>query len=173
MSEGVLRCLAPNYFKTNLTSKNLLYAQTKPLCVYCAVGPQSVQIIVRPGIPPKLTCQALSQPPAEYHWILENNTVVGNQSTIEIPLKYILGSNYTCVAKNPLTNVTVYTSQVIDCEHYSPNSHKTVTAVSCCVFEVTILSVFTTDYNAAVSVQASVVMMALLALLLPVLEEWL
>lgn len=150
-----------------------MYAQTKPLCVYCAVGPQSVQIIVRPGIPPKLTCQALSQPPAEYHWILENNTVVGNQSTIEIPLKYILGSNYTCVAKNPLTNVTVYTSQVIDCEHYSPNSHKTVTAVSCCVFEVTILSVFTTDYNAAVSVQASVVMTALLALLLPVLEEWL
>ncbi|XP_051722135.1 LOW QUALITY PROTEIN: carcinoembryonic antigen-related cell adhesion molecule 1 [Ctenopharyngodon idella] len=132
--DGIYQCVAANAVKQHAS---------KPYNLVVNFGPQSVQIIVRPGIPPKLTCQAVSQPPAEYHWILENNTVIGNQSTIEIPMKYILGSNYTCVAKNPLTNVTVYTSQVVN------------------------------YINAAVSVQASVVMTALLALLLPVLEEWL
>ncbi|XP_067259855.1 carcinoembryonic antigen-related cell adhesion molecule 1 isoform X1 [Chanodichthys erythropterus] len=132
--DGMYQCVAANPVKQH---------PSNPYNLVVNFGPQSVQIIVHPGIPPKLTCQAVSQPPAEYHWILENNTVIGNHSTIVIPMKYILGSNYTCVAKNPLTNVTVYTSQVID------------------------------YFNAAVSVQASVVMTALLALLLPVLEEWL
>ncbi|XP_077065978.1 carcinoembryonic antigen-related cell adhesion molecule 1 [Siphateles boraxobius] len=129
--DGQYKCIATNSLKEHVS---------EPYGLVVIFGPQSVQIIVRPGIPTKLTCQALSQPPAEYHWI-ENNTVVGNQSTIEVPIKYILGSNYTCVAKNPLTNVTVYTSQVVN------------------------------DPNAAVSVHASVLLTALIALLLPVLEQ--
>ncbi|CAM4699552.1 unnamed protein product [Leuciscus chuanchicus] len=129
--DGQYKCVATNLLKEHVS---------EPYGLVVIFGPQSVQIIVSPGIPAKLTCQALSQPPAEYHWI-ENNTVVGNQSTIEVPLKYILGSNYTCVAKNPLTNVTVYTSQVVNYP------------------------------NAAVSVQASVLLTALIALLFPVLEQ--
>ncbi|XP_026084500.1 carcinoembryonic antigen-related cell adhesion molecule 5-like isoform X2 [Carassius auratus] len=130
--DGRYHCVASNEFRQYVSS---------PYDLAVIFGPQSVQIIVRPGIPPVLTCQAVSQPPAVYHWIFENSTVVGNQSSIELPIKSILGSNYTCVAKNPLTNVTVYTSQVIN------------------------------SSNAVVGVQASVVLMALLALLLPVLEE--
>ncbi|KAK2903192.1 hypothetical protein Q8A67_007905 [Cirrhinus molitorella] len=131
--DGRYHCAASNAVKQHFS---------QPYDLAVIFGPQSVQIIVRPGIPPVLTCQALSQPPAVYHWILENNTVVGNDSSIELPIKSMLGSNYTCVAKNPLTNVTIFTSQVIDYP------------------------------NAAVSVQASVMLMGLLILLIPVLEEW-
>ncbi|XP_059363641.1 hemicentin-1-like [Carassius carassius] len=130
--DGRYQCVASNELRPYVS---------RPYDLAVIFGPQSVQIIVRPGIPPVLTCQAVSQPPAVYHWIFENNTVVGNQSSIELPIKYILGSNYTCVAKNPLTNVTVYTSQVVN------------------------------SSNAVVGVQASVMLMALFALLLPVLEE--
>ncbi|XP_052474648.1 carcinoembryonic antigen-related cell adhesion molecule 5 isoform X3 [Carassius gibelio] len=130
--DGRYHCVASNELRQYVSS---------PYDLAVIFGPQSVQIIVRPGNPTVLTCQALSQPPAVYHWILENNTAVGNQSSIELPIKSILGSNYTCVAKNPLTNMTVYTSQVIN------------------------------SSNAVVGVQASVMLMALLALLLPVLEE--
>ncbi|XP_016319531.1 carcinoembryonic antigen-related cell adhesion molecule 5-like isoform X1 [Sinocyclocheilus anshuiensis] len=132
--DGRYQCVASNALRQHVSH---------PYDLAVIFGPQSVQIIVRPGIPPILTCLAVSQPPAVYHWIFENNTVVGNQSSIELPIKSILGSNYTCVAKNPLTNVTVYTSQVVSYP------------------------------NAAVSVQACVMLTALLALLLPVLEEWL
>uniref|UniRef100_A0A8C2PVA9 CEA cell adhesion molecule 1 n=1 Tax=Cyprinus carpio TaxID=7962 RepID=A0A8C2PVA9_CYPCA len=131
--EGRYQCVASNALKQYISH---------PYDLVVIFGPQSVQIIVRPGIPPVLKCQAVSQPPAVYHWIFENNTVVGNESSIELPIKSIMGSNYTCVAKNPLTNVTVYTSQVVS------------------------------NPNAAVGVQASVMLTALFALLLPVLEEW-
>ncbi|RXN28129.1 carcinoembryonic antigen-related cell adhesion molecule 5-like isoform X1 [Labeo rohita] len=132
--DGSYRCVASNAVKQHFS---------KPYDLAVVFGPQSVQIIVHPEIPPVLTCLALSQPPAVYHWILENNTVVGNDSSIALPIKSILGSNYTCVAKNPLTNVTVFTSHIIN------------------------------NPNAAVSVQASVMFTALLVLLIPVLEEWL
>ncbi|KAK7147559.1 hypothetical protein R3I94_010168 [Phoxinus phoxinus] len=131
--DGQYQCVATNLLKEYISL---------PYDLAAIFGPQSVQIIVHPGIPTKLTCQALSQPPAVFYWI-ENNTVVGNQSTVVVPIKNILGSNYTCVAKNPLTNVTVYTSQVVN------------------------------NPNAAVGIQASVLLTALIALLLPVLELWL
>ncbi|KAF4103334.1 hypothetical protein G5714_016217 [Onychostoma macrolepis] len=132
--DGRYQCVASNAVNQHTS---------QPYDLAVIFGPQSVQIIVRPGIPPVLTCLAVSQPPAVYHWILENNTVVGNYSSIVLPISSILGSNYTCVAKNPLTNVTVYTSQVVN------------------------------HPNAAVSVQASVMVTALLVLLIPVLDEWL
>ncbi|KAK7157559.1 hypothetical protein R3I93_008910 [Phoxinus phoxinus] len=131
--DGQYQCVATNLLKEHVS---------QPYGLAAVFGPQSVQIIVHPGIPTKLTCQALSQPPAVFYW-LANNTLVGNQSTVEVPIKNILGSNYTCVAKNPLTNVTVYTSQVVN------------------------------NPNAAVGIQASVLLTALIALLLPVLELWL
>ncbi|TRY95588.1 hypothetical protein DNTS_018370 [Danionella cerebrum] len=131
--DGRYQCVATNALQ-EYTSQ--------PYDLLVIFGPQSVQVIVHPGIPPVLTCLALSQPPAVYNWILNSNTIVGNQSSIEIPINSILGSNYTCVAKNPLTGVTIYTSQVIN------------------------------NPNAAGIVKASVALTTLLVLLLPVLEEY-
>ncbi|XP_073667727.1 carcinoembryonic antigen-related cell adhesion molecule 1 isoform X2 [Paramisgurnus dabryanus] len=105
-------------------------------------GPVNVKILVDPGYMTTLTCSAESQPAAVYQWIVNNGTVLTYQATIEIPIQNILGYNYTCVARNPLTNTIVYTSHFIG------------------------------DYpNASVSVHASVMLTALLALLLIVLNE--
>lgn len=52
-----------------------------------------------------LMCNAKSQPPSVYHWLF-NNTVITEDATLNLPLMSPLGSNYTCVARNPLTNDT-------------------------------------------------------------------
>ncbi|XP_051574400.1 carcinoembryonic antigen-related cell adhesion molecule 1 [Myxocyprinus asiaticus] len=129
---GKYQCVATNILKQHIS---------QPFSLVANFGPQSVQIFLRPGITTILTCKAVSEPPAVYRWFNENNTLVGNQSSVVVPIDSILGSNYTCEAKNPLTNMTVYTS---------------INAP-----------------DAAVSVQASMLLTALLALLLPVLHEWL
>ncbi|XP_052434740.1 carcinoembryonic antigen-related cell adhesion molecule 5 [Carassius gibelio] len=132
--DGRYQCVASNAVRPHFS---------QPYDLAVVFGPESVTIFVRPGIPPALTCQAVSQPPAVYKWILENNVVVGNHSSILLPINSIFGSNYTCVAKNPLTNVTLYMSHILNYP------------------------------DAAVSVQASVMLTALLVLLIPVLDEWL
>lgn len=130
---GRYQCVASNSVRQHFS---------QPYNLAVIFGPHSVQITVTNGIPPVLTCLAESQPPAVYHWILENNTV-GNVSSIVLPIKSIFGGNYTCVAKNPWTNITLQASQVVNYP------------------------------DAAVSVQASVMLTALLILLIPVLDEWL
>ncbi|XP_059423651.1 carcinoembryonic antigen-related cell adhesion molecule 1 isoform X2 [Carassius carassius] len=132
--DGRYQCVASNAVRPHFS---------QPYDLAVIFGPESVTISVRPGIPPVLTCQALSRPPAVYKWILENNAVVGNYSSIVLPVNSIFGSNYTCVAKNPLTNVTLYMTHILNYP------------------------------DAAVSVQASVMLTALLVLLIPVLDEWL
>ncbi|XP_052002360.1 carcinoembryonic antigen-related cell adhesion molecule 1 isoform X3 [Xyrauchen texanus] len=127
---GNYQCVATNIVRQHIS---------QPFNLVAKYGPQRVQIFLHPGITTTLTCKALSEPPAVYRWFNENNTVVGNQSSVIVPIDSILGRNYTCEAKNPLTNVTVYTS---------------INASS----------------DATVSVQASMLLTALLALLLPVLH---
>nr|XP_055065809.1 carcinoembryonic antigen-related cell adhesion molecule 1 [Misgurnus anguillicaudatus] len=115
--------------------------QSQPYNVVANYGPVNVQITVNPGYMTTLTCSAESQPAAVYQWIVNNGTVLAYQASIQISIQNILGYNYTCVARNPLTNTTVYTSHFIG------------------------------EYpNASVGVHASVMLTALLALLLTVLN---
>lgn len=139
-----------------------------------------MQIIVKPGYITTLTCKAESQPPAVYQWIIEqNNTVLTNQPTIQVPIEYILGYNFTCVARNPLTNVTVYTSHYIFGELY-PKLTKSIQTLHlialvvlfCCRDVVTGFPCFSADSDAGVSVHSGVMLSTLLMLLLAVLNEW-
>nr|CAQ13811.1 novel protein similar to vertebrate titin (TTN) [Danio rerio] len=132
--DGSYQCVAANAIRHHISN---------PYKLMVIYGPQSVQITLHPGIPPVLTCLAVSQPPSVYYWILDNNTVVGDQASITIPITSILGSNYTCVAKNPLTNLTLSISQVVSYP------------------------------NAADRFQASHMLMGLLVLLFSLLQEWL
>nr|XP_021322271.1 carcinoembryonic antigen-related cell adhesion molecule 5 isoform X1 [Danio rerio] len=132
--DGSYQCVAANAIRHHVSN---------PYKLMVIYGPQSMQITLHPGIPPVLTCLAVSQPPSVYYWILDNNTVVGDQASITIPITSILGSNYTCVAKNPLTNLTLSISQVVSYP------------------------------NAADRFQASHMLMGLLVLLFSLLQEWL
>lgn len=59
-----------------------------------------------------LMCNAKSQPPSVYHWLF-NNTVLREDAILTLPLMSPLGSKYTCVARNPLTNDTLSKSYVL------------------------------------------------------------
>lgn len=130
--DGEYQCIA-----TNIVGKHAseIYNLT------ANYGPVDLKITEEKGA--LLTCNAKSQPPCVYHWILNGNTNVGDGPTISVPLMTPVGSNYTCVARNPLTNVTLSGTYTIS------------------------------EYNAASPLQSSVLMTAVLVLVLPALTLWL
>ncbi|XP_056619313.1 carcinoembryonic antigen-related cell adhesion molecule 1 [Triplophysa dalaica] len=131
---GNYQCVATNVFRGH---------KSQPYQLMANFGPVNVQIIVKPGYTTTLTCKAESYPPAVYQWIIDrNNTVVANQPAINVAIQDILGFNYTCVARNPLTNMTVYTSH------------------------------FISESDAGASVHSGVMLSTLLVLLLAVVNEW-
>ncbi|XP_036435737.1 carcinoembryonic antigen-related cell adhesion molecule 5-like [Colossoma macropomum] len=130
--DGAYQCAA-----TNIAGKHV----SIPYKLTANYGPVDLRITATKEI--ILTCEAMSQPPSVYHWIFNNDTDVREGPTIAVPLMTPVGSNYTCVARNPLTNVTLSGSYIIS------------------------------DYSAASPLQPSALVTALLLLALPLLTLWL
>ncbi|KAL7886542.1 hypothetical protein AOLI_G00042630 [Acnodon oligacanthus] len=129
--DGAYQCAA-----TNIVGKHF----SKPYMLTANYGPVDLRITAKDII---LTCEAKSQPPSVYHWIFNNDTDVGEGPTIVIPIMTPVGSNYTCVARNPLTNVTLSGSYTVS------------------------------DHSAASPLQPSALVTAFLLLALPLLTLWL
>ncbi|XP_017561495.1 carcinoembryonic antigen-related cell adhesion molecule 1 [Pygocentrus nattereri] len=100
--DGAYQCTA-----TNIVGKHV----SKPYMLTANYGPVDLRITATKDI--ILTCEAKSQPPSVYHWIFNNDNGVGEGPTIAVPLMTPVGSSYTCVARNPLTNVTLSGSYTI------------------------------------------------------------
>ncbi|KAG9275980.1 carcinoembryonic antigen-related cell adhesion molecule 1-like [Astyanax mexicanus] len=128
--DGEYQCVATNVVGKHASEMYNLTAN---------YGPMDLKITEEKG--PQLTCTATSQPACVYHWILNSNTNVGDGPTLSIPLLTPVGSNYTCVARNPLTNVTLSGTYTIS------------------------------EYNAASPLQSSVLQMAFLVLVLTALTQ--
>ncbi|XP_072536669.1 carcinoembryonic antigen-related cell adhesion molecule 1 [Salminus brasiliensis] len=130
--DGAYQCVATNIFRKHASEPYKLTAN---------YGPVDLKITEQKGS--LLTCDVKSQPPSVYHWVLNHDTNAGEGPTISIPLMTPVGSNYTCVARNPLTNVTLSGTYTIS------------------------------DYNAVPRLQSSAVLMAFLVLIVPALAPWL
>ncbi|KAA0703160.1 Carcinoembryonic antigen-related cell adhesion molecule 5 [Triplophysa tibetana] len=170
---GNYQCVATNVFRGH---------KSQPYQLVANFGPVNVQIIVKPGYTTTLTCKAESYPSAVYQWIIDrNNTVVANQPTINVAIQDILGYNYTCVARNPLTNMTVYTSHFISGERY-PKLTRSHLDIKYCIFALVVLFhfqdvvkgflCFFAESDAGASVHSGVMLTTLLVLLLAVVNEW-
>ncbi|XP_076847354.1 carcinoembryonic antigen-related cell adhesion molecule 1 [Brachyhypopomus gauderio] len=103
VDDGIYQCAAENAIGNHIS---------KPYKLNANYGPVSLTITAEVRLAIVLTCDAKSHPLSVYHWIF-NNTNIGEGATIFISIMSALGSNYTCVARNPLTNVALSGSYII------------------------------------------------------------
>ncbi|KAG5270938.1 hypothetical protein AALO_G00174040 [Alosa alosa] len=97
-NDGLYQCVAENIVKQHFS---------EPYNLSASYGPSDVLISITTQNPFTLTCQAVSQPPSQYEWIIDDE-LKGNSSTIEMTLFVALRlDTITCKAKNPRTNETV------------------------------------------------------------------
>ncbi|XP_076135974.1 hemicentin-1-like [Alosa pseudoharengus] len=102
-NDGLYQCVAENIVKQHFS---------EPYNLRASYGPSDV-LITSTQNPFTLTCQADSQPPSEYEWII-NNELKGNTSSIEMTLFTALAlDTIMCKAKNPRTNETVTATFII------------------------------------------------------------
>ncbi|XP_026875271.2 carcinoembryonic antigen-related cell adhesion molecule 1 [Electrophorus electricus] len=97
IDDGTYQCAAKNAIGNHVSKSYKLTAN---------YGPMNLMITVEVGNDITLTCDAKSQPQSVYYWIVDNGTDVREGAKIIISMS-ALGNNYTCVARNPLTNVTL------------------------------------------------------------------
>ncbi|KAK1795386.1 hypothetical protein P4O66_010560, partial [Electrophorus voltai] len=97
IDDGTYQCAAKNAIGNHVSKSYKLTAN---------YGPVNLMITVEVGNDITLTCDAKSQPQSVYYWIVNNGTDVREGAKIIISMS-ALGNNYTCVARNPLTNVTL------------------------------------------------------------------
>ncbi|XP_066539333.1 carcinoembryonic antigen-related cell adhesion molecule 5-like isoform X2 [Hoplias malabaricus] len=127
--DGSYQCVA-----TNIVGKHA----SQPYKLTANYGPEDLKITSMNDI--VLTCKANSQPPSVYHWIFNKDIAAGEGPTITVPLMTPVGSNYTCVAKNPLTNFTLSETYTILAYNAASSLQATGQAT---IFSVIILSVLT------------------------------
>lgn len=86
---------------------------TNCLCPF-ADGPLKVEISGLYFHPVDLTvsmeCSADSRPECDFYWFLDNESsaVIHTGSVITLIATKLSQGNYICVAKNPVTNITMY-----------------------------------------------------------------
>uniref|UniRef100_A0A4W4E662 Ig-like domain-containing protein n=1 Tax=Electrophorus electricus TaxID=8005 RepID=A0A4W4E662_ELEEL len=105
IDDGTYQCAAKNAIGNHVSKSYKLTAN---------YGPMNLMITVEVGNDITLTCDAKSQPQSVYYWIVDNGTDVREGAKIIISMS-ALGNNYTCVARNPLTNVTLSGPCVYSC----------------------------------------------------------
>ncbi|KAI5105928.1 carcinoembryonic antigen-related cell adhesion molecule 5 precursor, partial [Silurus meridionalis] len=101
--DGFYQCVATNTFRSHSSQPYRLLVNYGPIDLTIAVDVKATIV---------LKCSAKSQPPSVYHWLF-NNTVIKEDAMLVLNLMSPLGNNYTCVARNPLTNDTSFSSYVI------------------------------------------------------------
>lgn len=77
-----------------------------------ADGPLSVHISAHVGSMVRLVCSASSRPDCDFYWNV-NNQVLSTGPVLTFPALKPHEGNYTCVARNPVTDITLHQSTVI------------------------------------------------------------
>ncbi|XP_068568969.1 carcinoembryonic antigen-related cell adhesion molecule 5-like [Cebidichthys violaceus] len=107
-NEGTYQCVATNQAGPHISPKYMLLVNYGPLSVKIA-GPY----LTKHGLYVSLTCSADSRPDCDFHWFLnyESSAAVMTGSVITFLATKENEGNYTCKARNPVTNITMYQTQ--------------------------------------------------------------
>ncbi|KAM4600710.1 carcinoembryonic antigen-related cell adhesion molecule 1 [Polymixia lowei] len=143
-NDGTYQCVAIGVL-THISPDYMLLVNYGPLSVEIT-GPDSVEL--GSVLTVSLTCSADSQPTSEYYWFFNHQpSVVETGSIVTIWATEWNAGNYTCKATNPVTNITMSRTK-----------------------ELTI-----TGHASALLLQSQrlLMLMALVALSLPVMNDWL
>lgn len=87
------------------------------LCVFLTDGPLRVDISgpgsAHMGSTVTLTCFAVSRPECEFFWYIDSSAaVLQSGSAVTFPATKQHEGTYTCMARNPVTNITLHQTKV-------------------------------------------------------------
>ncbi|XP_036797576.1 hemicentin-1 [Oncorhynchus mykiss] len=116
-NDGNYQCVATNLFGPHTSPKYQLRVNYGPLSVNIS-GP--VSLVVGSVITVTLKCSADSRPTSDYGWIFNNQSVLGTGPLMAVIASLENAGDYTCVAKNPVTNISMSKTISLDVTGHSP-----------------------------------------------------
>nr|XP_029535033.1 hemicentin-1-like isoform X2 [Oncorhynchus nerka] len=116
-NDGNYQCVATNLFGPHTSPKYQLRVNYGPLSVNIS-GP--VSVVVGSVITVTLKCSADSRPTSDYGWIFNNQSVLGTGPLMAVIASLENAGDYTCVAKNPVTNISMSKTISLDVTGHSP-----------------------------------------------------
>uniref|UniRef100_A0AAZ3Q0A8 Ig-like domain-containing protein n=1 Tax=Oncorhynchus tshawytscha TaxID=74940 RepID=A0AAZ3Q0A8_ONCTS len=115
-NDGNYQCVATNLFGPNTSPKYQLLVNYGPKSVNIS-GPASV--VIGSVTTVTLKCSADSRPISEYGWKFNNQSVLGTGPMIAVIASLENAGDYTCVAKNPVTNISMSKTISLDVTGHS------------------------------------------------------
>ncbi|XP_052346021.1 carcinoembryonic antigen-related cell adhesion molecule 5-like isoform X4 [Oncorhynchus keta] len=116
-NDGNYQCVATNLFGPHTSPKYQLRVNYGPLSVNIS-GP--VSVVLGSVITVTLKCSADSRPTSDYGWIFNNQSVLGTGPLMAVIASLENAGDYTCVAKNPVTNISMSKTISLDVPGHSP-----------------------------------------------------
>ncbi|XP_071326913.1 cell adhesion molecule CEACAM5-like [Trachinotus anak] len=115
-SEGMYQCVAVNKAAAHSSPHYRLLVMYGPLSVDIA-GPDSEKA----GVSVALKCSADSRPDCEFYWFFNSmsSVAIKTGSVITFSATKESEGNYTCKAKNPVTNITMYKTKAFTLDNAS------------------------------------------------------
>ncbi|XP_031642389.1 hemicentin-1 isoform X3 [Oncorhynchus kisutch] len=115
-NDGNYQCVATNLFGPNTSPKYQLLVNYGPKSVNIS-GP--VSVVIGSVTTVTLKCSADSRPISEYGWKFNNQSVLGTGPMIAVIASLENAGDYTCVAKNPVTNISMSNTISVDVTGHS------------------------------------------------------
>eukprot|EP00063_Salmo_salar_P038420 XP_014013255.1 PREDICTED: hemicentin-1-like isoform X3 [Salmo salar] len=115
-NDGNYQCVATNLFGPNTSPKYQLLVNYGPKSVNIS-GP--VSVVIGSVITVTLKCSADSRPTSEYGWKFNNQSVLGTGPMMAVIASLENAGDYTCVAKNPVTNISMSNTISLDVTGHS------------------------------------------------------
>ncbi|CDQ81192.1 unnamed protein product [Oncorhynchus mykiss] len=115
-NDGNYQCVATNLFGPNTSPKYQLLVNYGPKSVNIS-GP--VSVVIGSVTTVTLKCSADSRPISEYGWKFNNQSVFGTGPMIAVIASLENAGDYTCVAKNPVTNISMSKTISLDVTGHS------------------------------------------------------
>uniref|UniRef100_A0A4W5LXK2 Ig-like domain-containing protein n=1 Tax=Hucho hucho TaxID=62062 RepID=A0A4W5LXK2_9TELE len=116
-NDGNYQCVATNLFGPHTSPNYKLLVNYGPLSVNIS-GP--VSVVIGSVITATLKCSADSRPTSEYGWKFNNQSMLGTGPLMAVIASLENAGDYTCVAKNPVTNISMSKTISLDVTGHSP-----------------------------------------------------
>ncbi|XP_045064557.1 hemicentin-1 isoform X5 [Coregonus clupeaformis] len=116
-NDGHYQCVATNLLRPHTSPKYQLLVNYGPLSVNIS-GPGLV--VIGSVITVNLKCSADSRPTSEYRWKYNNQSLPATGPLMAVGVSLKNAGIYTCVAKNPLTNISMSKTISLDITGHSP-----------------------------------------------------
>ncbi|KAM7421163.1 hypothetical protein PAMA_015360 [Pampus argenteus] len=118
-NDGAYWCIATNQDSLHESPKYNLLVNYGPMSISIS-GPGSAKV----GLTVSLKCTSNSRPDCDFYWYLNNQpSAVNTGSVITFLASKEREGNYTCKARNPVTNITMYYTKALTVTDHASALH--------------------------------------------------